>query len=191
MVDLLCCREMPPAGRQIGDARHVGEGDNSAVIETDALLRNRLSGEPAIGLVCTCEGVGFPSVGAYGKCSSTCTLTRVPGGAGRSSGKFASRRCAKESARYAPAGRRGAQRWVAADVGAAGSAVPMRVMGEASACPVADKADYLICAPVIHQRPGTSIPYIFRMLRARELIDEPKSFLSLASPRGFEPLLPP
>src|SRR6516225_8088113 len=38
VLDLLCRGEMPPAGRQIGNARHVWEGDNAAVFETDALL---------------------------------------------------------------------------------------------------------------------------------------------------------
>jgi hypothetical protein len=31
-------REMPPTGREIGDARHVRKGDDAAVLETDALL---------------------------------------------------------------------------------------------------------------------------------------------------------
>ena len=49
MLDLLRRREMPPAARKIGDARHVREGDNAAVLGADAELACRLSGEPAIG----------------------------------------------------------------------------------------------------------------------------------------------
>ena len=42
MVDLLCCREMPPTGRKVGDARHVREGNDAAVVETDALFARSL-----------------------------------------------------------------------------------------------------------------------------------------------------
>ena len=41
MLDLLRCGEMAPAGRKIGDARHVWEGDDAAVVETDALLARK------------------------------------------------------------------------------------------------------------------------------------------------------
>jgi len=47
---LLRRRPMLSAAREIGGARHVGEGDNAAVVGADAELRCRLSGEPAIGL---------------------------------------------------------------------------------------------------------------------------------------------
>jgi len=33
---------MPPAGRQVGDARHAREGDDAAIVETDALLARSL-----------------------------------------------------------------------------------------------------------------------------------------------------
>jgi hypothetical protein len=46
MLDLLCRREMPPAGRQVGDTRHVGESDDRAVVETDALLARSLEWGP-------------------------------------------------------------------------------------------------------------------------------------------------
>jgi hypothetical protein len=36
MLDLLRCREMPPAGWKISDARHTREGDDAAVFGTDA-----------------------------------------------------------------------------------------------------------------------------------------------------------
>ena len=42
MLDLLRRREMPPAGRKVGDARHVGEGNKAAVVETDAELARAL-----------------------------------------------------------------------------------------------------------------------------------------------------
>lgn len=38
VLDLLRRREIPPAGRQIGNSRHVREGDNSAVLGADAEL---------------------------------------------------------------------------------------------------------------------------------------------------------
>jgi len=38
MLDLLRRREMPPAGRELGNSRHVWEGDDSAVLGTDAEL---------------------------------------------------------------------------------------------------------------------------------------------------------
>jgi hypothetical protein len=38
MLDLRCCREMPPPARKIRDARHVWEGDNAAVVVADAEL---------------------------------------------------------------------------------------------------------------------------------------------------------
>ena len=38
VLDLLCHREMPPARRQIGDARHSREGNNAAVFGPDAEL---------------------------------------------------------------------------------------------------------------------------------------------------------
>ena len=38
MLDLLRRRVMPPVGREIGDARHLGKGNDAAVSETDALL---------------------------------------------------------------------------------------------------------------------------------------------------------
>ena len=36
MLDLLCCREMPPAGRKVGNARHVWESENAAVVSANA-----------------------------------------------------------------------------------------------------------------------------------------------------------
>jgi hypothetical protein len=42
MLDLLCRREIPPAGRQIGNARHVTEGNDAAVLGADAELALRL-----------------------------------------------------------------------------------------------------------------------------------------------------
>src|SRR6516225_3265355 len=42
MIDLLRYREMSPAGRNIGDARHVWEGNDAAVVETDALFARAL-----------------------------------------------------------------------------------------------------------------------------------------------------
>ena len=42
VLDLLRRREMSPAGRQIGNARHVRESDDAAVVETDALLAHSL-----------------------------------------------------------------------------------------------------------------------------------------------------
>ena len=38
MLDLLCRREIPPAERQIGNARHVRERDEAAVFSPDAEL---------------------------------------------------------------------------------------------------------------------------------------------------------
>jgi len=42
MLDLLRRREAPPARRKIGYRRHVWEGDNTAVVETDALFARSL-----------------------------------------------------------------------------------------------------------------------------------------------------
>jgi hypothetical protein len=42
MFDLLRCREMSPAERKVGHARHAREGDDAAVGETDALLARSL-----------------------------------------------------------------------------------------------------------------------------------------------------
>jgi len=36
MLDLLRRREMPPAGRKIGDARHVWEGDDASILSASA-----------------------------------------------------------------------------------------------------------------------------------------------------------
>jgi hypothetical protein len=47
---LLCRRPMLPPARQIGDARHVGEGDNATVGDADAGRALSLEREPAIGL---------------------------------------------------------------------------------------------------------------------------------------------
>jgi hypothetical protein len=49
MFDLGSRRPMPPTRREIGDARHVGEGDNAAVVGADAGLALSLEREPAIG----------------------------------------------------------------------------------------------------------------------------------------------
>jgi hypothetical protein len=38
VFDLLRRRPMPPSAREIGDARHAGEGDNAAVVGADAEL---------------------------------------------------------------------------------------------------------------------------------------------------------
>jgi len=38
MLNLGGRREMPPAGWEIADARHVGESDDAAIVETDTLL---------------------------------------------------------------------------------------------------------------------------------------------------------
>jgi len=42
MLDLLRRREMPPAGRQVGDPRHEWESNDAAIVEADAELARSL-----------------------------------------------------------------------------------------------------------------------------------------------------
>jgi hypothetical protein len=49
MFDLLCRRKMPPAGREIGNARHIWETDDPTVVETDTLLARSLERGACLG----------------------------------------------------------------------------------------------------------------------------------------------
>jgi hypothetical protein len=52
MLDLLRRREMPPTGRELGDARHVWEGDDAAVLGVAAELALSLERGACYGAVC-------------------------------------------------------------------------------------------------------------------------------------------
>ena len=87
MLDLLRRREMSPAGRQIGNARHVRESDDAAVVETDALLARLLerrachSRTHVVDVGCrgkrpvsrACEESGFPRSSAEHRHCARCS----------------------------------------------------------------------------------------------------------------------
>jgi hypothetical protein len=56
VVDLLCCREMPPAGRRSAARGIYGKATMLPSSRRMPCLRNRLSGEPAIGSACVYDG---------------------------------------------------------------------------------------------------------------------------------------